>query len=48
MEELKDIKLVTLKVERNVKSVQFTVLDTIQEQVLNLFGLKKPILDNFL
>ncbi len=48
MEELKDIKLVTLKVGRNVKSVQFTVLNTIQEQVLNLFGLKKPMLDNFL
>ncbi len=48
MEELKNIKLVTLKVGRNVKSVQFTVLNTIQEQVLNLFGLKKPMLDNFL
>ncbi len=48
MEELKDIKLVTLKVGRNVKSVQFTVLNTIQEQVLNFFGLKKLVIDSFL
>jgi transposase len=48
IEELKNIKLVTLKVGRNVKSVQFTVLNAIQEQILNLFGLKKPMLDSFL
>jgi len=48
MEELRNVKLITLKVGKNVKSVQFTALNPIQEQILNLFGVKKQMLDSLL
>ncbi len=48
MEDLKNIKLVELNIGKNVKSIQFAVLKPIQEQVLNLFGLNKPMFDKFL
>ncbi|HDO27950.1 MAG TPA: IS1634 family transposase [Bacteroidetes bacterium] len=48
MEDLKNIKLIVLNIGRNVQNVKFTVLGPIQEQVLNLFGLKKSVFDKAL
>ena len=41
LEELKDIKLVTLDLGRNVKNIKITELNEIQTQILKLFNMKK-------
>jgi len=41
LEELKDIKLVTLNLGRNVESIKITELNEVQKQVLKLFNMKK-------
>ncbi|MDY6800796.1 MAG: IS1634 family transposase [Bacteroidota bacterium] len=45
LEELKDIKLVTLDLGRNVESIKITQLNDLQEQVLKLFKMKKTDLE---
>jgi len=41
LEELKDIKLVTLDLGRNVNSIKITELNEMQTQILELFNMKK-------
>ncbi len=45
LEELKDIKLVSLDLGRNVTSIQVTELNELQTQVLKLFNMKKNDLE---
>ena len=41
MEELKDIKMVELNIGRDVKSIKITVFNKLQEEILQLFNIKK-------
>lgn len=45
LEELKDIKLVTLDLGRNVRSIKITDLNEIQTQIFKLFNMKKNDLE---
>ena len=48
MEELKNIKMVELNIGRNVKSVKITVFNKLQEEILELFNIKKSDFDKAL
>jgi len=47
IEELKDIKLVELNLERNIDTLKIIELNELQKEILKLFDMKKTLREKF-